>query len=514
VTQPLNGATVSGSHNAIVWVAGAGSGSKAYTLSAGGQTLATMQTTSTGPVTIPWNTRSVADGSQALTVSVRDAAGKTGSDSVTVTVRNGAVSPPNSPAPTGGGLTVSVTQPLNGVTVSGSHNAIVWVTGAGSGSKTYTLSGGGQTVGTMQTASTGPVTIPWNTRSVADGSRVLEVSVRDAAGKTGSNSVTVTVRNGSASPPPTSQPPTSGGLTVSVTQPLNGVTVGGTHNAIVWVAGAGSGSKTYTLSVAGQTVATMQTASTGPVTIPWNTRSVADGSRVLTASVRDAAGKTGSKGVTVTVRNGSATSGAPAPASPTGGLTLWVTEPTGGETVSGTHWAVVWVNGAASGWRTFTLSVAGQTVATLTSTSSGPVSIPWNTKSVADGSRALTAAVRDPAGKTGSNSVTVTVRNGTVAPPPSAGALSAAITQPQNARIVNGTTSVVVWAEGTNGASNTFTLAVDGVTVGTQTVAVRGPVTIPWNTRSKANGTRTLTATVRDATGRTASTTITAVVKN
>jgi hypothetical protein len=142
------------------------------------------------------------------------------------------------------------------------------------------------------------------------------------------------------------------------------------------------------------------------------------------------------------------------------------------------------------------------------------VSIPWNTKSVADGSRALTAAVRDPAGKTGSNSVTVTVRNSTVAPPPSAGALSAAITQPQNARIVNGTTSVVVWAEGTNGASNTFTLAVDGVTVGTQTVAVRGPVTIPWNTRSKANGTRTLTATVRDATGRTASTTITAVVKN
>ncbi len=285
-------------------------------------------------------------------------------------------------------------------------------------------------------------------------------------------------------------------------------------NAIVWVNGAGSGSKTYTLSVAGQTVATMQTASTGPVTIPWNTRSVADGSRVLTASVRDAAGKTGSKAVTVTVRNGAVTSGAPVPASPTGGLTVWVTEPTGGETVRGTHWAVVWLNGAAGGSRTFTLSVAGQTVATFTSTSSGPVTIPWNTRSVADGSRALTATVRDPAGKTGSTSVTVTVRNSTAATPPPAGALSVAITQPQNTRIVNGTTSVVVWAEGTNGASNTFTLAVDGVTVGTQTAAVRGPVAIPWNTRSKANGTRTLTATVRDATGRTASTTVTAVVKN
>jgi hypothetical protein len=299
---------------------------------------------------------------------------------------------------------------------------------------------------------------------------------------------------------------------VSVTQPLDGVTVGGTHNAIVWVNGAGSGSKTYTLSVAGQTVGTMQTASTGPVTIPWNTRSVADGSRALTASVRDAAGKTGSKAVTVTVRNG--TTAPPPVTSSTGGLTVWVTEPTRGETVRGTHWAVVWVNGAAGGSRTFTLSVAGQTVGTLTSTSSGPVSIPWNTRSVADGSRALTATVRDPAGKTGTRSVTVTVRNTTAATPPPAGALEVAITQPQNTRIVNGTTSVVVWAEGTNGASNTFTLAVDGVTVGTQTLAVRGPVTIPWNTRSKANGTRTLTATVRDATGRTASTTITAVVKN
>jgi hypothetical protein len=33
---------------------------------------------------------------------------------------------------------------------------------------------------------------------VADGSRVLTASVRDAAGKTGSGSVTVTVRNGTA----------------------------------------------------------------------------------------------------------------------------------------------------------------------------------------------------------------------------------------------------------------------------------------------------------------------------
>ena len=469
VTQPLNGATVSGSHNVIVFVTGAGAGSNAYTLSAGGQTVATMQTASTSAVTIPWNTRSVADGSQALTVSVRDAAGKTGSGSVTVTVRNGAASPPptSPPPPTGGGLTVSVTQPTSGVTVSGTPNVIVFVSGAGAGAKAYTLSVAGQTVATMQTASTSPVTIPWNTRSVADGSRVLTASVRDAAGKTGSGSVTVNVRNGVASLPiPNS--PTGGGVTVWMTQPLNGVTVSGSHNAIVWVNGAGAGSKAYTLSVAGQTVATMQTASTGPVTIPWNTRSVADGSRVLMASVRDAAGKTGGRGVMVTVRNGAASQPIPNSPPPTGGgLTVTVTQPANGVTVSGIHQAIVWVAGAVTGSKVYTLNVGGQDVATIPTSSTGPVMIAWNTRFVADGSRVLTASVRDAAGKTGSGSVTVTVRNGTAPPPTAAtGTLKVAITNPTSGATVGGTPLVNLWVDGTSGSANTFTLAVDGATIG------------------------------------------------
>ena len=415
---------------------------------------------------------------------------------------------------------MSVTQPLNGVAVSGTHNAIVWVAGAGAGSKTYTLSVAGLTVATMQTASTGPVTIPWNTRSVADGSRVLMASVRDAAGKTGSRSVTVTVRNGAASLPipnsPSPPPSTGGGLTVSLTQPLNGVTVSGSHNAIVWVTGAGAGSKAYTLSVAGQTVATMQTASTGPVTIPWNTRSVADGSRVLMASVRDAAGKTGGRGVTVTVRNGAASQPIPNSPPPTGGgLTVSMTEPANGVTVSGVHNAIVWVTGAGAGANVYTLSVAGQTVATIPTASTGPVMIAWNTRSVADGSRVLTASVRDAAGKTGSRSVTVTVRNGTAPPPTAAtGTLKVAITSPTSGATVGGTPSVVLWVDGTSGSANTFTLSVDGTTIGMQTIPQRGPVTVPWTTRSVANGAHTLTATVRDATGNTGRTSFTVTVRN
>jgi hypothetical protein len=434
-----------------------------------------------------------------------------------VTVRNGAASPPpnSPPPPTGGGLTVSVTQPTSGATVSGTPNVIVFVSGAGAGTRAYTLSVAGQTVATMQTASTGPVTIPWNTRSVADGSRVLMASVRDAAGKTGSGSVTVNVRNGVASQPiPNS--PTGGGVTVWMTQPLNGVTVSGSHNAIVWVDGAGAGSKAYTLSVAGQTVATMQTASTGPVTIPWNTRSVADGSRVLMASVRDAAGKTGGRGVMVTVRNGAASQPIPNSPPPTGGgLTVTVTQPANGATVSGIHQAIVWVAGAVTGSKVYTLNVGGQDVATVPTSSTGPVMIAWNTRIVADGSRVLTASVRDAAGKTGSGSVTVTVRNGTAPPPTAAtGTLKVAITNPTSGATVGGTPLVNLWVDGTSGSANTFTLAVDGATIGMLTVSQRGPVTIPWTTRSVANGAHTLTATVRDATGNTGRTSLTVTVRN
>ena len=66
----------------------------------------------------------------------------------------------------------------------------------------------------------------------------------------------------------------------------------------------------------------------------------------------------------------------------------------------------------------------------------------------------------------------------------------------------------------TSGSANTFTLAVDGATIGMLTVSQRGPVTIPWTTRSVANGAHTLTATVRDATGNTGRTSFTVTVRN
>jgi len=94
------------------------------------------------------------------------------------------------------------------------------------------------------------------------------------------------------------------------------------------------------------------------------------------------------------------------------------------------------------------------------------------------------------------------------------GTLQVAITQPTGGSTVLGTAWVVAWVTGASGTANVFTLSVDGVTVGTTTVSVAGPVSIPWTTTSSTNGSHTVTVTVRDATGNTGSTSATVTVAN
>jgi len=118
-------------------------------------------------------------------------------------------------------------------------------------------------------------------------------------------------------------------------------------------------------------------------------------------------------------------------------------------------------------------------------------------------------------GNTRGNDTTLAVgRRQVTPPPPPPSTLKVFITQPRNNDTVSGTAWVVMWVEGTSGSSNVFTLSADGKQVGTQTTSSRGPVTMPWDTRSVINGTHTLTATVRDAQGNTGTTSITVIVRN
>jgi hypothetical protein len=466
VTQPTGGTTVSGTNWAVLWVNGATGTSNTFSLSVGSQTVANASGGS-GPVAIPWDTKLVTDGVQTLTANVKDSAGKTGTASVSVNVKNGTTTQP--------ALALTFSSPAAGSIVRGTINVGLTATGGSGTGYTYTLA--------IDTAAAKAVasTSTWNTTTVANGSHTLTATVKDSAGRTATATRTVTVSNVATTP-----------LALTITAPA-ATTVSGTVTFSVTATG-GSG-YSYKLSIDGAQVA--QAAS-----YSWNTTTKANGSHTLTATVTDAAGRTANATKTVTVAN-------TVTPTPTGALQIGVTQPTGGTTVSGTNWAIVWVTGS-TGTNTITLTAGGKTVGTGTGSGTGPFSIPWDTTTVADGAQTLTVGVRDGSGKTGTASVSVNVRNGTAA----SGTLQVAVTQPTGGSTIGGTAWVVMWVTGASGTSNVFTLSVDGTAVGTSTTSNAGPVTIPWVTSTSGNGSHTITATVRDATGNTGSTNVTVTVAN
>jgi hypothetical protein len=213
-----------------------------------------------------------------------------------------------------------------------------------------------------------------------------------------------------------------------------------------------------------------------------------------------AAGDTLSRAV-----SGSASGGTSSP--PPGSLKVAITEPDARDIVRGLTWVVLWVEGTTGSANVFSLSAGGKFVGSRTTSSRGPVTIPWTP--TASGSTTLTASVRDAAGRTGSVSIPVTVEGAggiVTPPPPPSGTIKVAITAPQEDTLVRRGTTVVLWAEGTSGSSNSFSLFANGKYVSGVTTSSRGPVTIPWT--ATRNGTNTLSALVRDAAGRTSSTTI------
>ena len=239
------------------------------------------------------------------------------------------------------------------------------------------------------------------------------------------------------------------------------------------------------------------------------------------ASVRDAAGHTGSATIQVNVQgaSGVVTPPPPPPSSPppSGTLRVAITEPKWDALVRRGAGVTVWVEGTSGSANSFNLIANGKFVGGLTTSSRGPVTIPWT--ATTNGTNTLTAWVKDAAGRTGSTSIRVWVVDATAAAvtePPSSPAnhtLSAFITKPTQDATVRGTAWPVVWADGASGSPNTYTLSVDNRVAGTATTGSLGPVTIPWVT-PVANGSHTLTAMVRDASGHTGRTSIPVTMRN
>ena len=229
---------------------------------------------------------------------------------------------------------------------------------------------------------------------------------------------------------------------VSITAPAAGANVAGAVN-ITATAADNVGVAGVQFVLDGVNLGAEDT--TAPYSYNWNSATVANGSHTLAAIARDAAGNiTSSSSVAVTAANDLT---APSVA---------VTAPAGGTSVAGL------INVAALA--TDNIGVAGvqfmlDGLPLGAEDTTPPHAISWSTTTVANGLHSLSAVARDAAGnRTTSASVTLTVLNTVIPPPPTVGwpnepaGYTAISDQPWNAL------SSLGWGHQNRGASSSVTL--------------------------------------------------------
>jgi hypothetical protein len=229
------------------------------------------------PYSTSWNTTGASSGSHMLTAVARDAAGNvTTSGSVAVTVDNTAP-------------TIALTAPQNGATVNGTVTVTATASDSG-GVAGVQFKLDGANLGAEDTSA--PYSTSWNTSGASGGSHTLTAVARDAAGNvTTSGSVAVTVDNAP--------------LTVTMTAPQNGATVGATVAVTASASGSG-GIAGVQFKLDGANLGAEDTSA--PYAVDWNTTTATNGSHTLSAVARDTAANVATAAsITVTVQNATET---------------------------------------------------------------------------------------------------------------------------------------------------------------------------------------------------------------
>jgi Subtilase family/Bacterial Ig domain len=404
----------------------------------------------TTPFSLNWDSTATANGAHALVAVARDAAGNQAEASLSITVLNDTIAP-----------AVTVTSPADAAIVTGSISLTATASDdVGVAGVRFTVDG--INVGAEMT--TAPYSLTWNSATVANGTHVIAAVARDAAGNSRiAASVGVTVNNDTAAP------------SVALTSPAVSTTVSGsvvldaTASDNVGVIGV-----QFTLD--GANLGVEHTAA--PYTAAWNTTTVPNGTHVIAAVARDAAGNSQiATSISVTVDNDTT---APAVA---------ITSPAASATVAGS----IALGATASD----NVGVAGVQF-TLDGVNIGgehatpPYALTWNSTTVANGTHVIGAIARDAAGNTQTaGSVTITVDNDTTAP-------TVAIMSPAEAAIVSGSVSVTASASD-NVAVAGVQFKLDGVNLGAEVTA--GPYEHVWDSTTAVNGAHVLTAVARDTAG-------------
>jgi hypothetical protein len=454
VSSPLSGAVVSGGVTLGVTASDANPIASVEYFVDGGS----VGSSSGTPYQVAWNSASTGDGSHSISAVITDMAGNsTSTGGVGVTVDNFAptVSVSGLPANVSGSVSVSASASSDTATVAYEARLLP--------------SGGWSAIGSSSGGS------PWqvNWTPGVDGTYEVRAKATDAGGNSGTSAV-VTTRVDNTDP--------SGLLTA----PGDGATVGGTVNLTANASDSGSGvaSVTWQAQTGGGGFADIASDSSAPFSATWSVGGLPSGAYDLRIVVTDLAGNSfTSAPITVDVD-------ATAP-----GVTL--NNP--GSPVSGTISLSASTTGDATSV-TFSRSPAGAATWTAIGTDgSAPYAASFNTTTVGDGLYDLRAVVTDAVGNT-SQSVVGGIRVDNFIP-------IVVSSVPANGSIVASANQIAITASEDIAALTGVTL--DGAATASPTIS---GATATFNTGSLANGTHTLSGTVRDAAGNSSAFSITFMV--
>jgi Bacterial Ig domain len=201
---------------------------------------------------------------------------------------------------------------------------------------------------------------------------------------------------------------------VTITQPTDGSDIWGTVTIRATATDDGTVSKVEFFVGA----TSIGTDTSSPFEVSWSSSGVLDGEHTISATATDNNDETGTDSVTVTVDN--------VDNSPE----VTITEPEGGDTVSGSSVTIAATAVDDGSVAKVEFFVDGTLVGTDTVS---PYAISWDSTGVSDAGHSILAKATDDAGKTGTDSITVTVNNA----PPSLSVTSISPNQVRDGKSVN-----------------------------------------------------------------------------
>ena len=217
---------------------------------------------------------SSATGTKTLTVKVTDAAGKTASSSVVLTVT--------------GKSNLSVTLAVPTTITAKTTNSLVALATGGNGAYRYTFRIKDNATGKTAALTGSQTSSLYNWYAGVTGTKTLYVDVTDASGNKATSSAVVTVKSSDTST-----------LAVKLTSNKTSVTAGGIATLTATATG-GTGKYRYTYSITANGKTVVMAKDIVSNKYDWKVSS-ATGTKTLTVKVTDAAGKTASASVNLTV---------------------------------------------------------------------------------------------------------------------------------------------------------------------------------------------------------------------